>query len=118
MCKFLRQPICSQRLKAAWLITVYGLRLDCALKGQRKQATSLLRQEQELDAAEGKIGIFLPLRTCCSATKLLLMQPVQAVKGFNAGCPAAPHNRANRGFLTINKPEEAQEPAHAPVRQQ
>lgn len=92
MCKFLRQPICSQRLKAARLITVYGLRLDCAVKGQRKQATSLLRQEQELDAAEGKIGIFLPLGTCCSATKLLLMRHVQAVKGFDAGCPAAPHN--------------------------
>lgn len=90
MCKFLRQPICVQRLKATRLITVYGLRLDCALKGQRKQATSLLRQEQELDAAEGKIGIFLPLRTCCPATKLLLMRLVQAVKGFGAARPAAP----------------------------
>lgn len=121
MCKFLRQPICGQRLKATRLITVYGLRLDCTLKGQRKQATSLLRQEQELDAAEGKIGIFLPLRTCCSATKLLLMRPVQAVKGLGAGCPAAPfakHNRANRGFLTVNEPEGAPQPDDAPVARQ
>lgn len=43
MCKFMRQPICSLKLKAKRLITVYGLQLDCALKGQRKQATSLLR---------------------------------------------------------------------------
>lgn len=112
MCTSLRQPICGHRLKATPLITVYGLRLDCALKGQRKQATSLLTQEQELDAAEGKIGIFRPLRTCCSATKLLLMRAVQAVKGLGAGCPAAPsakHKRANRGFLTVNEPEELNE---------
>lgn len=74
MCKFGRQPICSQRLKATCLMTVYGPRLACALKGERKQATSLLRQEQERAATQGKIGIFLRLRTCCSATKLLLMR--------------------------------------------
>lgn len=87
----MRQPICSQRLKATCLIAVYGLRLDCALKGQRKQATSLLRQEQELGAFLGKIGIFLPLRTCCSATKLLLMRPVQAVKGPGVPLHRLPH---------------------------
>lgn len=71
---------------------------------------------------KAKLDIFLLLRSCCSATKLLLMRPVQAwVKGLGAGCPAAPsakHSRANRGFLTVNEPEGAHQPADAPARQQ
>lgn len=42
MCEFMRQPICSLELKAKRLITVYGLRLDCVLWGERVNNTSLL----------------------------------------------------------------------------
>lgn len=76
--------------------------------------TSLLRRERrELACQRGKIDIFLPLRTCCFATKLLLMRPRPAPMNGLSGaecrvssCPTAQfakHNRVNRGFLTVNK---------------
>lgn len=125
MYKFMRQPICSLKLKAKRLITVYGLRLDCALKGQRKQATSLLRggenwppsrQNWHFSASE---NLLLCNKASFNASFSSTHERPRRSWEQGAGCPTAvyaKHYRVNRGFLTVNKQESERDISAEPSK--